>query len=514
MRAGTAIVVWFMFGIVVLGADSPARSTQKPYDFNGPFVKAGVVPVIKLGRDSARSPAEAEEIKRDIKNLVRIESPDFGLSSTMSASAFAPIAGSESHRGGFLLTNHRVNTTEAVHKLVEFGPKALPYLLASLDYKTPTKLVIDQANSIFTVMYFSNEMPGNPTNTLEQTAIASLPNRDWKGETMTHYTVKVGDVCFAIIGQIVGRTYLAVRYQPTAIVIINSTASDTLLTKEVRSVWSSTNATQRLLDSLLFDYSTEGVFNGHSLDGWSIASDFQSQAAMRLLYYFPEETAHLIAERLSSFDVLKPTGGITNYIQREVANHVRTEDFLKAVSWSAAPAVRREVLRIFKETDDPELLLAALPGIDPKESDLISRRLSNFIAALPADEPGPYGGGYNLLTALGDKLGKLAKPTFIEYLKEPSLQRWRTMSHVLRKTRSEWAAELLFPALTDKRQFGWTYAVVRDQNEPRLPIRVCDEAAETISHSRPVLKFRMEGQHEELDRQIDIMRRLLSKEKQ
>src|SRR4026209_2916506 len=100
-----------------------------------------------------------------------------------------------------------------------------------------------------------------------------------------------------------------------------------------------------------------------------------------------------------------------------------------------------------------------------------------MIDQLPAGEPGPYGQGYHLLVALGGKLDlESSKTTFIHYLQNASLQRWRTMAHVLRKTRSNWAAELLSPALTDKREFGWTYGLVPGQNEPRRAMRVCDEA--------------------------------------
>ena len=79
------------------------------------------------------------------------------------------------------------------------------------------------------------------------------------------------------------------------------------------------------------------------------------------------------------------------------------------------------------------------------------------------------------------------------------------MAQVLRTTRKEWAVELLSPALADKREFGWNYALIPGQNEPRRNIRVCDEAAETISLSRPDLPFKMEGEHENLDRQIAAM---------
>ncbi|MGB8371126.1 MAG: hypothetical protein ACLPYZ_18340 [Limisphaerales bacterium] len=452
------------------------------------------------------------QIKQHITNLRKIAQPDFGLSSTMIGNVFAPVA-SSTHFDGGILTDHRIKTSDDVRALVAFGPKALPFLLAALDDKTSTILTIGKANSIFTVMYFSNELDSNPANSIEQKAVASLPKRDWKGETLDSYTVKVGDICFAIVGQIVGRNYLAVRYQPTAIVIINSPVHDSELAKQVRAIWSSTNAAQGLLDSLLFDYSTEGVFNGESLDGWGVASGLQTKAAMRLLYYFPHESAGMIAERLARLDVNDTGKNITNYMMLAVSNGVSAEDFIKGVSWSEAPAVRREVLDIFKRTTDTDLLLAALPGVDSGETNLIRARLEDFIDRLPADEEGPYGEGYNLLVALGQKLGDSVKPVFVHYLQNASLQRWRTMNKVLQETQRQWAVELLSPALTDKREFGWDYALVPGQNEPRRPIRVCDEAAETISLSRPDLKFVMAGEHADLDRQIAAMRERIQRGK-
>jgi hypothetical protein len=74
---------------------------------------------------------------------------------------------------------------------------------------------------------------------------------------------------------------------------------------------------------------------------------------------------------------------------------------------------------------------------------------------------------------------------------------------VLEEVNRHWAIDLLVPLLDDKRPAeGWTYAVTPGQNEPRLPIRVCDEAATTIAKDFPKLTFKMAGQHEDLDRQI------------
>jgi hypothetical protein len=40
-------------------------------------------------------------------------------------------------------------------------------------------------------------------------------------------------------------------------------------------------------------------------------------------------------------------------------------------------------------------------------------------------------------------------------------------------------------------------------------MRVCDEAAETISHLRKDLKFELIGDHQQLDRQIGVIRERL-----
>jgi hypothetical protein len=79
------------------------------------------------------TPKEIADIKQHIANLKNIDQPDFGLSSTMGDTTFAPVPDSQSSGGGFIFTNHRIKTTDDVRALVEYGPKALPFLLEALD---------------------------------------------------------------------------------------------------------------------------------------------------------------------------------------------------------------------------------------------------------------------------------------------------------------------------------------------------------------------------------------------
>src|SRR5262249_9262515 len=122
---------------------------------------------------------------------------------------------------------------------------------------------------------------------------------------------------------------------------------------------------KKLFDSLLLDYATVGKFNGKDADaGLHEGSEFQSEAAMRLLYYFPKETAPMIAARLRSFDVQEPDDD--NRVKREVKNGVRADEFIKAVAWCTEPEIQKALDYIAKRTDD-ELIKKALKNRSRKK---------------------------------------------------------------------------------------------------------------------------------------------------
>lgn len=229
-------------------------------------------------------------------------------------------------------------------------------------------------------MFFGNEVGRNPLNPLEMRArsvetaheddeVEGIPyphsvkaSDQWLldlfkpllfgfGRTPASYTLTVGDVCFVAIGQIVGRPYRAVRYLPTAIIIVNSPTREKRLRELVRAQWSSDNPAKMLFQSLLIDYATEGIFNGESLGGWGKGSDLQVKAALRLLYYFPKETVPLIAARLRSLDVQDATKD-SDWMKREGKNRVPTVEFIKAVAWCTAPAIDEALADIAKRTND------------------------------------------------------------------------------------------------------------------------------------------------------------------
>jgi hypothetical protein len=513
----TRHAVGFVFALLttsLLPSSVAEEPKAKPPELT---VKLGAIPEVKMGQRPAVDEAQTKRIKGLIADLAKLDSADAGLSATFSGSDFAPVPG-QSQVGTLLLTDHQVKKSQTLRDLVALGPDALPHLLDALDDKTPTKIVIKHEFGIGG-MWYDSELDFNEVNPAEAAVYkarvearekerAKGAKREVFESGVASHTVTVGDVCFVAIGQIVGREYSAVRYQPTACIVINSTTHDAKLCAEVRAAWASKEPAKKLFDSLLADYATESVVNDESPDGWYEGADRQRRAATRLLYYFPKESAKLIAGRLEKLDV----GKVDSPIRQMVANGVRTDEFLKAVAWCEEPTVRAAVAGIFERAAQPCDVLAALPAIT--DAKVIRERLEPMVAKLPDGEGGPFGDGYYLLSALAARTPETAKAVFQKYLKDAGIQRCHTACKVFHGAKVAWDAEVLGPLLEDTRQVGkWSYAVDPEKNDPRLPIRICDEAAVALATHHPELKFTLAGTHADLDKQITVIREQLARKK-
>jgi hypothetical protein len=444
---------------------------------------------------------EAARIRKLIDELASIDRPDFGLSPTTFGSAFAALPELTRFQGGIIQIDHRHHTTSPFVELVKLGPKAMPFLLEALDDKRPTKLEMKH-NRGFGSMWSAREIGANPMNEHQWAALKKHPPTDvlGHGNNLKAHTVTIGDVCFAIVGQITGSGYSAVRYQPTACIVINSPTLDPEISAFVRECWASPDPSRKLFDSLLIDFCTRGKHQGEFLDHWSYGSRFQVSAATRLLYYFPELSAPIIAQRLDALDVNDLNDDdMDAYVKQCVANGVRSMDLIEAVSWSDRPEVRQSMAAMMQRTTNPEIFLECLRVTKEPDRAKAADRILEYIAKLPADEGAPFGRGYHLLQALVKVDADRARPVYEEFVKG-CMHRRRTVCHAVQETKPAWGCEVLLPLLDDKQNADWwNYGVVPGQDEPRLPIRVSDEAADAINAIRPEFNFAMQGTHAELD---------------
>jgi hypothetical protein len=470
-------------------------------------VRLGPLPDLKVRPQLPISVNQARHTKALIASLANLDTPDFGLSSTLSGTAFAPLPGQE-QVGTMMLTDHGLASSLPLKELITIGPNALPFLLDALDDQTPTKLVIAHPGA----MWFENWLDMNPVNPVERPFYHDRIEDFRHRHTITSYTVKVGDVCFVAVGQIVGRHYQAVRYVPSGCVAIESPTHDPKLCAAVRAIWKLGEPRIGLFDSLCADYSTQGIFNGKSLDGWADGSESQCRAAMRLLFYFPDESTDMLAQRLDALDVSEDCSErIDDSMRRCVSNQVYSNYFIKGLSWSASPIIRKSMVGVFKRAGNIDDMLAALPGVDDKE--LVRHRLEALVAALPVADIEAYGDGYHLFANLVESAPDLAKPLVDEYLKDRSEARCFTIADALDVCQTSWDVDVLAPMLRDKRPSKWDFAAVSDHDEPRLMMRVCDQAALTLTQIHPELKFDLTGQYADIDKQIAAIRKTLSARK-
>ncbi len=200
---------------------------------------------------------------------------------------------------------------------------------------------------------------------------------------------------------------------------------------------------------------------------------------------------------------------------RDVDNRVHVDNLIKALLWCKDDRVRDAFAGIYRRTDDPRILTTVLPGLEAAEAKTLNGRLEALLEKLPESEEDPGGEGHYILSFLIDRLGEKARPLIDSYLRKATLQRSWTVCDVLMDSKSVWAKELLIPLLVDKRQaefpksWSGTYKDFRFSGQ-QITLRLCDKAAWALSELDPDLKFKYSSRPEELDAQIEVMRKKLA----
>jgi hypothetical protein len=184
----------------------------------------------------------------------------------------------------------------AAGNLVRDGAASLPALLRHLDDKRPTKLVIGRdvrlepnaaSGQVFAEEYDARRHAwSSPACVADQDCGARRPFE-------RPYTVKVGDVCFVLIGQIVNRQLSAVRYQPPGLVLVNSPIETPALAARARADWAGVDG-EALKASLLADIHADTLPGAPDAGTEATALRVVQWGALRRLrYYFPDAYAAL-----------------------------------------------------------------------------------------------------------------------------------------------------------------------------------------------------------------------------
>jgi hypothetical protein len=203
-------------------------------------------------------------------------------------------------------------TPPVMRKIVELGVAAVPSLLDHLTDARETKLVIMNpgipsgpnaaalVGTRFGAIWYNDEYdpryrddpsraPAN-VNTLGQ-----VPRGG--GGPGDSYTVRVGDLCYVLLGQIVNRTLNVARYQGTASAMINSPVQNPALAAAARQDWA--NLTPEQHQASLEQDATGEAF--HRLQFVNFRTQ-HADALDRLAFYYPDP-AKVATLRLLAFPI-------------------------------------------------------------------------------------------------------------------------------------------------------------------------------------------------------------------
>jgi len=210
-----------------------------------------------------------------------------GTHATAWADTFMAIEETPQFRGGILGSAKPV-TSPVMREIVRRGIRILPNLIEHLQDARPTKLIIKHSGG-FGAMWHAEEY--QPRSADPRKLPPSLnPDRGSggifsHGKTIDSYTVRVGDLCAVAIGQIVNRDFNAVRYQPTACLVINSPVETPALAQAIKHDWAG--------------LTLENHLQSLSQDALSLHPYKAGAAIKRLAFYYPLDAQPLILKLLN-----------------------------------------------------------------------------------------------------------------------------------------------------------------------------------------------------------------------
>lgn len=385
-------------------------------------------------------------------------------------------------------------------RLVQAGAEAIPLLLAHLEDPTPTNLVFDRRDMDIGALWRSANLPYSPRDPIERRAVKdAIPGEELaseragtasgdphQGSYLKEHRLRVGDVCFAILGDITNRPYAAVLGVPTMNLVVMSPVLDPRIAVAVRAMWQGRDARQALAARLAADAEARADDGFHA----RIAVG----AAARLAYYFPQEAARFLATRL---DALVPAGAHPGdaALDEEVAGETLT--VLAAVE---SRIVRDAVIRALRRVPRAGHVLSAALQLGGRPEQALAARWTRTIkaaefAALPGSPP-----LIDDTRAAADLFAAAAPDILLEAARAAKPRPWQEVLRLVDQLEPDLRLAFLRPLL----QIGdfWSDEPATVGGETPKPLRVCDRAAMRIAVLRPDLPFDSTARHGARDQRI------------
>ena len=160
-----------------------------------------------------------------------------------------------------------------MQEIVTRGVVALPMLIEHLRDDRQTSVIVG-ADGFHTSKWRSDEYDARYRDPNRQPQGVNTVSLDPLHRPVDYYVLKVGDICYEAIGQIVNRHLAPIRYQPTACLVINSPVETPALARAVREDWGSCTKDEHI-QSLIQD-----AHDKYSFDA--------TMAIVRLCFYYPQ----------------------------------------------------------------------------------------------------------------------------------------------------------------------------------------------------------------------------------
>ena len=191
--------------------------------------------LVLLVNSPAFAEGEQESIPTEdlITKLTEESNQGIGSHTTAWASGFMAIDDEPRFNGG-ILGSAKPAVSPVMRELVRRGLAALPLLIKHLTDSRSTKLTVGDG---FIGKWFADEYDPRDSTSEKLGGVNSGKKTDFE-----QYTLRVGDLCYVAVGQIVNRELNAVRYQPSRCLVVNSPVERPALAAAVKNDWSNLSA--------------------------------------------------------------------------------------------------------------------------------------------------------------------------------------------------------------------------------------------------------------------------------